>query len=49
MTKKPIPTFKPKTNLLRIGAATLTAAAALLAYLKSAPARAVITSYGYGP
>ncbi len=31
MTKKPIPTFKPKTNLLRIGAATLTAAAALLA------------------
>ncbi|BDI04152.1 hypothetical protein [Sphaerotilus microaerophilus] len=31
MTKKPIPTFKPKTNLLRIGAVTLTAAAALLA------------------
>jgi hypothetical protein len=47
MTKKPIPTFKPKTNLLRIGAVTLTAAAALLA---AGPARAdtmVWTSTSY--
>lgn len=31
MTKKPIPTFKPTTNLLRMGSVTLTAAVALLA------------------
>ncbi|MCK6427137.1 MAG: hypothetical protein L6Q75_18915 [Burkholderiaceae bacterium] len=37
MTKKPNPTFKPTTRLLRIGAVTLTAAAALLA---AAPALA---------